>query len=141
MAIQREEHPFVRCTENIAMLYFLHQVPARPSSNPEPKDVSVETEYTLPFKEERNLSGILAFLAQTEDDPDHIPAVCLQETPEERSLNILLAVNGRGHPDHTSQGLSKTEVGFKKIASVLEHVDGNIPAPQFKVRFLIAPHR
>ncbi|KAI3318842.1 hypothetical protein HD806DRAFT_511138 [Xylariaceae sp. AK1471] len=123
MATKTKEHPFVKCSENIALLHFLHQVLAPPSFNPEPKDESIDTGYSLPFKEERRLAGIFAFLAHVKDDADHIPAVCLHETPEGH-LNILLAVNGRGHPDKENPSLSTIEAGFEKIATVLQGVDG-----------------
>jgi hypothetical protein len=35
----------------------------------------------------------LAFLSNTEDDSNHVPALCVEENPELASLNVMLAVN------------------------------------------------
>lgn len=91
----------VTCAKNVALLSLLHSisnfgpvsVPAPPSSNTIGHLPSGRKDYILSFDRERSLAGILAFLAQTEDDPNHIPAVCIEQVLELGSLNVLLAVN------------------------------------------------
>ena len=96
------EIPAITCAENVVLLSLLHSVsdsspvqsvPAPPSSNPISYLPSGRKNYILPFRRERSLVGILAFLAQTEDDPNHITAVCIEQALELGSLNVLLAVN------------------------------------------------
>lgn len=73
--------PAMACGENVA-LFSLHSVsnsgpgqpvPAPPSSNTMNHLSSGREDYILSFDRERSLAGILAFLAHTEDDPNHIP--------------------------------------------------------------------
>ena len=94
--------PAIICAENVALLSLLHSisnsgpvqsVPAPPLSNTVGHLPSGQKDYILFFDRERSLVGILAFLAQTEDDPNHIPAVCIEQALELGSLNVLLAIN------------------------------------------------
>lgn len=94
--------PTITSAENIALLSLLHSVsnsglvqsvPAPPLSNTISHLPSGQKDYILSFERERSLVGILAFLAQTEDDPNHIPAVCIEQALEPGGLNVLLAVN------------------------------------------------
>lgn len=73
--------PAITCAENVALVSLLHSVPnsgpvqsvpAPPSSNMMNHLSSGREDYILSFDRERSLAGILAFLAQTEDDPNHI---------------------------------------------------------------------
>ncbi|KAI1170874.1 hypothetical protein F4777DRAFT_567670 [Nemania sp. FL0916] len=120
MAPQQRIH--TRCAENIALLHLLHDVPELPSANLVSNAQSVRIGYSLPFKEERNLAGVFAFLAQKEDDPNHIPAVCLRERPKQQSLDILLAVN-RSHKGDGSGYLLGIKAEFEKIATALRQVN------------------
>ena len=94
--------PAITCAENVALLSLLHSVsnsspvqsvPAPLSSNTIAHLPSGRKDNILPFDRERRLVGILAFLAQTEDDPNHILAVCIEPSSEIGSLNVLLTVN------------------------------------------------
>lgn len=94
--------PAINCAENVALLSLLHSVsnssplqsvPAPLSSNTIARLPSGGKDNILPFDRERRLVGILAFLVQTEDDPNHIPAGCTEQAPELGGLNVLLAVN------------------------------------------------
>ncbi|KAI1272169.1 hypothetical protein F5Y07DRAFT_380740 [Xylaria sp. FL0933] len=123
MPIKSQPHVSVKCTENIALLYLLHPVPAQPSSNPVTNIQSKGVGYSLPFNDERRLVNTLAFLAHIEDNPDHIPAVCLQETPQNGGLNVLLAVNRKGLSMKWKKYATDIKMGFDKIAAALRHVD------------------
>ncbi|KAI0487521.1 hypothetical protein F4859DRAFT_525622 [Xylaria cf. heliscus] len=122
MANKKQQRMAIRYTENIAMLYLLHYVPALPSSNIITDIQFKQPGYSLPFTEERRLTGVLAFLAHIKDDPDHIPAVCLQEMPKQHSMNILLAVN-KGSPKDGIAYLSTIKRGFEQIAAKLSGVE------------------
>ncbi|KAI0808687.1 hypothetical protein GGR55DRAFT_650408 [Xylaria sp. FL0064] len=123
MSIKSQPHVSVKCTENIALLHLLHPVPAQPSSNPVTNIQSKGVGYSLPFNDERKLVNTLAFLAHIEDNPDHIPAVCLQETPQNGGLSVLLAVNRKGLSMNWKKYATEIKAGFEKITAALQHVD------------------
>ncbi|KAL4812263.1 hypothetical protein BDW67DRAFT_193752 [Aspergillus spinulosporus] len=116
--------------ENIALFSLLHSVtksapfqsvPVPPSSNPlEPSPLGQE-DYILSLLRERNLASTLAFLAQTKDDADHVPAVCIEQSTDLNSLNVLIAVNRCRWEDGDSI-LHALRDGFEKIFSVLARV-------------------
>ncbi|KAI8966468.1 hypothetical protein F5Y11DRAFT_309369 [Daldinia sp. FL1419] len=111
--------------EKIAALYFLHPIPLRPFSNPV-TDIHRRSEgYTLSFEEERSLCSALAFIAQTGNDSNIIPAVCLEEGAGATYLNVLLAVNKHGH-NKGDQILERLGNQFNKIFSLLANVDGSL---------------
>ncbi|KAI1080572.1 hypothetical protein F5B20DRAFT_103714 [Whalleya microplaca] len=112
----------ISCAENIAVLQLLHSVPISPSPNPETETQRQLTGYTLSFDEERSLAGTLAFLAHTKDDPNYIPAVCLQEDPGASYLNVLISVNKSG-PNDGKQILQVLREKFDGIFSLLTQVD------------------
>ncbi|KAI1747231.1 hypothetical protein F4782DRAFT_521768 [Xylaria castorea] len=122
MAAKKQQRMTIRYTENIAMLYLLHNIPALPSSNIKTNAQFKQTGYSLPFTEERRLAGVLAFLAHIEDDPNHIPAVCLHEIPEQHAMSILLAVN-KSRPEDGRAYLSTIKGGFERIAATLSGVE------------------
>lgn len=119
--------PATTCAEDIALFSLLHSVPnsipARsipfpPSSNTlEPLPLHQET-YVLPLHRERSLASTLAFLAQTEDDRNHIPAVCVEQCADSTNLNVLFAVNKSTWKDGDSI-LHNLKQGFDRIFSVL----------------------
>jgi len=120
---QPQRHPVFTCAEGIAFLHFLHDVPAEPSANPTYDAHTTETGYSLPFREERKLASMLAFLAHLDGEIDNIPAVCLQESPRDSSLRILLAVN-RGSQTDGHKILAMTKKGFEEIIDALKAADG-----------------
>jgi hypothetical protein len=87
--------------ENIALFSLLHGVPVRPSTNKAsrnswnlPAQQTNRQNYSLSFDTERRLADTLAFLSSIKDDPDHIPAICVGEDPDENnSLNVYIAIN------------------------------------------------
>lgn len=114
-------HPAIACAESIALLYLLHSVPTPPSSNRLDHLPRHREGYALSFTRERSLVGLLAFLSNTKDDRDHIPAVCIREDLEPSSLSILLAVNS-GKPGDGNVVLQELKRGFERIYTVLSQV-------------------
>ena len=64
------------------------------------------------------MAGVLAFLAQTEDDPNHIPAVCIEQNLELGGLNVLLAINKSKWCDGDTI-LQDLKQRFQRLFSVL----------------------
>lgn len=117
--------------ENIALLSLLHSVPksipvqavpSPPSKNPLPLYTeSCRSSYPLSFQREKCLVATFAFLAQTEDDPNHIPAVCVEQDTSSESLNIILAINKTKKADG-SVILNNLKREFEKIFAILGRV-------------------
>ncbi|KAI0403327.1 hypothetical protein F4802DRAFT_292726 [Xylaria palmicola] len=118
MATKKQQRLATRCTENIAMLHLLHEVPAPPSSNDLTRFQNRDAQFSLPFTVEERLAGVFAFLAKLEDGPDHIPAVCLQETPENHRMNVLVAVN-QGSCNDGKSYLADIKESFERILGAL----------------------
>ncbi|KAI0968918.1 hypothetical protein F4678DRAFT_441946 [Xylaria arbuscula] len=125
MSTEAQSRVAVKCAENIGLLYLLHRVPAQPSSNPVTAIQSKAAGHALPFDIERILVSTLAFLANIDDDPDDIPAVCLQETTQDGGLNVLLAVNRKGLTTRWKRYASDIKVGFDRIIAALRRVDNH----------------
>jgi hypothetical protein len=106
--------PATTAAENIALLHFLHAVPAPRSKNPTDHLPLYKNGYTLPVETERRLTSTLAFLSSVNDDPNRIPAICVEEIPEKGSLNVLLAVNKAG-PGGGIPVLESTKRDFETI--------------------------
>ncbi|RYP42521.1 hypothetical protein DL767_000209 [Monosporascus sp. MG133] len=119
MAPNIQQAAAITCAESIAILYLLHSVPEQPSSNPVMDHQSRRTGHTLSFVRERSLASTLAFLARTTDNPNYIPAVCIEECPEPAArLNVLLAVN-KARPEDGKQVLASLKEGFSRIFALL----------------------
>ncbi|TVY28202.1 hypothetical protein LHYA1_G003353 [Lachnellula hyalina] len=117
--------PAVTCAENIALLYLLHSVPDPPSRNSIDRLPIHQNGYTLSLLQERRLAGMLAFLSNLKDGPEHIPAVCVQEGPQSAFLNVLLAVN-KARPGDGEGVLQNLKLGFERIFTLLSRVsDGD----------------
>ncbi|XXH02263.1 hypothetical protein Hte_008632 [Hypoxylon texense] len=120
--------PAIICAENIAALHVLHSkpgqssIPAQPSSNPVTKSQFQPVDYSLPFEKERSLVGTLAFLAHAKEDPNCIPAVCVEENPRAAVLNVLLAVN-KGAENDGRDVLESSRQSFEEIFSILAQMD------------------
>lgn len=127
----RPRDPAITCAEDIALFSLLHSVPNSvplqsvpfpPLSNTlELLPVRCHKAYALSLHRERGLASTLAFLAQTEDYPDHIPAVCVEQCTNSTNLNILFAVN-KSRWDDGDSILHDLRQGFDKIFSVLARV-------------------
>ncbi|KAH6959822.1 hypothetical protein BKA56DRAFT_599587 [Ilyonectria sp. MPI-CAGE-AT-0026] len=72
----------IACAENISLLYLLHSVPSPPIRSPINAQQTPKAGYSLPFDKERSLASTLAFLCSIRDDPNRIPAVCIEEDPD-----------------------------------------------------------
>jgi hypothetical protein len=113
--------PEIARAESIALLHLLHPVPALPSRN------SINSEqirlgcYTLSFETELRLAGTLAFLSSITDDPDYIPALCVEEDPQSASLNVLLSVN-KANQNDGNEVLQPIKQGFEQIFAVLSRL-------------------
>lgn len=122
--------------ENIALLSLLHSVPNSalvqavpkpPSKNPLPVYAqSGLTSYPLSFEREKGLVATFAFLAQTKEDPNHIPAVCVEQDTGSGSLNIILAINKTKKADG-SVILNDLKGGFENIFAVLKMSESAYP--------------
>jgi hypothetical protein len=113
--------PAVICAENIALLYLLHSVPVPPSCNEINKPPFRHGSYSLSFTRERNLASTLAFLSNTKDDSNHIPALCVEENPELASLNVMLAVN-RTKWEDGNEVLQNIKQSLEKIFTILSEI-------------------
>ncbi|KAH8656125.1 hypothetical protein BGZ60DRAFT_546315 [Tricladium varicosporioides] len=123
----------VTCSENIALLHLLHSVPDPPSRNPIEHPPVSQKVYTLPLQQERSLTGTLAFLSGLKDGPNHIPAVCVEESPKSAFLNVLVAVN-KARPDDGKEILQTLRSGFERISALLSLVsDDGTPAVEGQV--------
>ena len=123
----------IACAENIAILHLLHPVPTPPTSNPVTSSSNQPpSSYCLPFERERTLCSTLAFISSTNDDPNRIPALRLQERPSEGSLHVLVAVN-EAKNGGIRPVLRKIQVGLDRIFALLSQ------APQSEMIFPAAP--
>lgn len=110
----------IACAESIAFLHLIHSVPAQPSTNgnDSPAHECKSERWTLPFEKERSSTSTLAFLSSINDDPNNIPAVCVQEDSANRSLKVLIAVNEAKSGDSRTI-LQELTRGFGRIFSLL----------------------
>ncbi|KAJ4986606.1 hypothetical protein SVAN01_07915 [Stagonosporopsis vannaccii] len=113
--------PAARCAENIALLYLLHHVPAPPSYNEIDMGQVRHGNYTWSFDQERILASTLAFLSNIMEDPEHVPALCLEECVESASLNVLLAVN-KSHWEDGKNILLNLQHRFDELFAILSEV-------------------
>ncbi|KAI1506333.1 hypothetical protein F5X99DRAFT_104 [Biscogniauxia marginata] len=113
--------PAFTCAENTALLYLLDPVPIPPTPNPISPQLVRQSGYVLPFELERSLVTTLAFLSDTKDDPNHIPAVCVEEASDSTYLKVLLAVDKASRSDG-NEVLRRLERGFEGIFEVLRRV-------------------
>lgn len=120
----------IACAENIAVLHLLHSEASSrfstlssPFSNPVEDYHSQRAGYTLPFDKEKSLVGILAFLAHPNDDPNTIPAVCIEENPGAKGIKVLLSVN-KASADDGKQILDDLKLRFNGIFALMDQVEG-----------------
>ncbi|KAK8134628.1 hypothetical protein PG984_006640 [Apiospora sp. TS-2023a] len=118
------DDPAIECAKSIACLHWLHEVPNSSRKNPWTRQHLREGQgYTLSFTDERNLTGVLAFLSGISNDSNCVTAVCVRENRQTSGLEVLLAIN-RGEADMNSDVLRKVKNGLETIFEVL----GRAPA-------------
>lgn len=115
-------HPAVTCAENVALLHLLHSVPALPSRNQAGHSSADMDEYSLSFRQERSLTGTLAFLAGLKDGPEDIPALCIYEDKKSRAVKVLIAVN-KAKPSDGDVTLREIKTGFDRLFAVLGQIE------------------
>jgi hypothetical protein len=111
----------VVCAENVALLYLLHSVPISPSCNKIIKPQSLKGSYSLSFDQERDLASTLAFLSNTKDDSNHVPALCIEEIPKLATLKVVLAVNKTKWEDG-NEALQNLKQSLEKIFTILSEI-------------------
>lgn len=72
------------------------------------------------------MASTLAFLANTSGDPNHVPALCVEEHPESESISIMLAVN-RAEWEDGNETLRNLKQSFDKVLVILSEIsDGTL---------------
>lgn len=123
------------CADIIALSSFFSQVPAPVARNALTPLPIGQGDYVLPFYMERRLAEALAFLAKTTDGPEHIPAVCVQQSLSGTVLNVILAVN-KSTPTDGDGLLQSLKNGFEEIFEILhDSTYGLSSVYQFRKRF------
>jgi hypothetical protein len=118
-----ELNPNILCAENISFLFLLHGVPSMPKTSPIDKDQIPEAGYNLPFDKERGLASTLAFLSSIRDDPNRIPALCIESIPGVCALKVHLAVNKKGFDDSNTDLLEMKLALSRILASLSQHTE------------------
>jgi hypothetical protein len=114
----------VVCAENIALLHLLHSVPVKPSRNEVGHQPHFHSgNYSLSFDQEQTLASILAFLSNTKNDSNHVPALCIEENPKSDSLDVVLAVNKTKWEDG-NEVLRDVKQRLEKIFVILSEISG-----------------
>jgi hypothetical protein len=111
-------NPSIVCAENISLLFLLHSVPSVPKATPIRKDQTNEAGYSLPFEKERELASTLAFLSSIREDPNRIPALCIENVPDVCALKVHIAVNKSSFDDGNTD-LSEMNRALSEILSQL----------------------
>jgi|SRR5690242_3142994 len=132
--------PAVICAEDISLLHLLHTVPVLPFSNAIDTSRIRQGNYSLSFTEERDLASILGFLSSMIDDPNHVPALCLEERTD-LSLNVMLAVNKTSWGDGNVL-LQNLRQRLDEIFAILSEVsEGRLRAPCYLLSLTAASTR
>ncbi|EGY16129.1 uncharacterized protein VDAG_07293 [Verticillium dahliae VdLs.17] len=120
-----QKSPAIICAENIALLQFLHDVPARPSNKSLLEASKSDGQLPLSLEHERQLTGILAALSSIREDVALVTAVAIRQfnTPGKHhptSLEVLVAVN-KSKPSDGDGYLGSVCDGFRRIFDTLSH--------------------
>ena len=107
------------CTENIALLSLLSEVPSDPLVNQPDSRISARTYgRALSFRRKLRLSNSIALISGVSDDPNHVVAICLEEFPDQAGIRILVAINKEKHASG-DKVLHRIKHGLEKIFSLL----------------------
>ncbi|KAL2270185.1 hypothetical protein VTJ83DRAFT_2369 [Remersonia thermophila] len=110
---QRQQHLIL--AENIALLSRLVQAPTAPYDNPRPSSAAArDPGRVLSFDTEVCLASTLAFLGSISDDPCHVIAVCVEEVPSTRSIQVVVAIN-KEWPDSQEGVLNRIQHGLTVV--------------------------
>lgn len=106
----------VNLIEKTVLLELFSTLPGGLSDAGPPVKASERDEHgrVLSLRQENDIVSTLAFLSRVSNDPNHIPAVCLEEIPEEGACKVLVAVN-KLRPDSGQAVLEKIQRGFEQI--------------------------
>lgn len=101
-------------------------MPSPPIRSPINAQQTPKAGYSLPFDKERSLASTLAFLCSIRDDPNRIPAVCIEEDPDSEDpnsagLTIVIAINKASWADGRKD-LQAVQQGLQKILATLARV-------------------
>ncbi|EGY20840.1 uncharacterized protein VDAG_02364 [Verticillium dahliae VdLs.17] len=77
--VPQQKSPTIICAENIALLQFLHNVPAQPSTRILRAAVENDGHRALSFEQERQLTGALAVLSSIRENANLTTAVAVRE--------------------------------------------------------------
>lgn len=119
--MDHEQNPAISCAENTGLLFLLHRVPCVPKTTPINRSLVRERGYDLPFDKERGLASTLAFLSSRRDDPNRIPALCVENVPDSHALRIHVAVNKSSFEDGKTY-LLEMNVALSEILTSLSRV-------------------
>jgi hypothetical protein len=119
LASSKLASPAIACAENISLLHLLHSVPHPPLRNPNFEFPSFQRDYVLSTVDESTLVGHIVFLSNTHNNPNYIPALCVQQSPIASSMTVLLAVNSIAwnDGDSTLLGLKR---GFEALFATID---------------------
>ncbi|KAK7753362.1 hypothetical protein SLS62_004652 [Diatrype stigma] len=111
----------ITCAENVAVLSLLYPTSSPSSNIPADRHIQ-QTGYALPLDREKVLVGMLAYLAHTDDNPNTIPAICIEEVPKAACLRVLLAVN-KAREESNKKILDNLQKRFDELFALLAKVD------------------
>lgn len=118
-------NPVVTCAENVAVLDLLSRsFPTTGTPGPvwvPRSEAQEEPARQLSYEQEDRLVKELAFLSGISDNPNHIMAVCVQEFPEQRRCEVILAINKRS-TGCAREVLEKARRGLQRIFEKLREV-------------------
>jgi len=86
-------NPTILCAENTSRLFLFHSVPSVLKATPIGGDQINEAGYSLPFEKEQALAITLAFFSSSREDPNRIPALCIESASGSCSLQVPIVVN------------------------------------------------
>ncbi|KAH7184574.1 uncharacterized protein B0J16DRAFT_319377 [Fusarium flagelliforme] len=118
-------NPTILCAENICLLFLLHSVPSVPKATPLGGDQISEAGYSLPFEKERALASTLAFLSSIREDPNRIPALCIESASASCSLRVHIAVNKSNFLDGNIHLLEMDRALRKILAPLSNYSNAN----------------
>lgn len=109
--------------ENIFLLERIDNSPGKSQNNPIPAHLHQhQPGRILTLEQEQSIASSLSFLSSYTDDPNRVSALCMEETPGNSGLLIIIASN--------SGSVEPLKAGMMAMANVLmnEATDGLQPS-------------